>query len=422
MTIRLNRTLPLLLAGAAFLGTAPAGAQSRQTYVDLSAGVGYSTNPRLSAGDDVDSVFGRLSAFGAHSWQTERSATQFSGFVETSFYGRGEPDSTEIFNLGASTQYQASETVSVFGSASFSGDFGGQLSTRFLTAPFQPTAPATQVPPSQQATPALPAQPTVQLPPLTVTDPFLFGIQGRQYQASLQAGLAIRPTEREQWNISANLQRYFFSGSLNDQDYWVYGATAGYERQVSERSSAGLRVSVQRSDFSGGRATTFITPQATFRTRFSEVWDAQLAAGFTYTDEDSVVGDDQSFGLALDASLCRALENQRICARASRYNQNAGGATLLETTSAGIDYSQRLGEFDTLQLRADVVRSSGFEVLGQESASTYYTAAGTYSRRFGERLSGGILVNARKLNQFGTDPKADVGGSVFLSYRLGDIR
>ncbi len=417
-----NRMLSGLLVSAAVLAAQPASAQSQQTYVDLSAGVGYSTNPRLTVGGDRDSVFGRVSALGAHSWQTERSATQLSGFVETSLYGSGEPDSTEIFNLGASTQYQATETVSLFGSLSFSGDFGGQLSTRFLTAPFQPTAPATQVPPSQQGAPPLPAQPTVELPPLTISDPLLFGIQGRQYQASAQAGVAIRPTEREQWNFSANVQRIFFTGALEDQDYWVYGATGGYERQVSERASAGIRVSVQRSDFGGGRNATFITPQATFRTRFSEVWDAQVAAGVTYRDENSAFMNDQSLGLALDASLCRTLENQRLCARVARYSQNAAGSALLETTSAGVDYSRRLGQFDELQLRADIVRSSGFEVLGQDSASTYYTAAGTYRRRFGDRLSGGIFVNARKLSQFGTDPRADVGGSVFLSYRLGDIR
>jgi hypothetical protein len=39
-----------------------------------------------------------------------------------------------------------------------------------------------------------------------------------------------------------------------------------------------------------------------------------------------------------------------------------------------------------------------------------------------DRLSAGANVAARKLTLFGPDPKADVGGSIFVRYRVGDVR
>ena len=68
-----------VLIGSSLLGltAAPAGAQT-QTFVDLQAGLGYSTNPLMQVGNAVGSGFGRVSAFGFHGWKSERSETNLS--------------------------------------------------------------------------------------------------------------------------------------------------------------------------------------------------------------------------------------------------------------------------------------------------------------------------------------------------------
>lgn len=402
----ISRCVPALLIGSAFAGAGPALAQTRQTYLDVSGGVGYASNAALQPGGDTDSFFVRLSANGVHAWQTERSSSRLSAFVEHSTYGGGNLDSKQIFDLNGDTSYAVSETVQLFGALGFSGDFGGQLSTRFTGPPSFPETPPVITPP----------------PPLTPSDPELFGLTGRQYRLTGQIGAAVRPTEREQWSFAASASHFFFSGSSSGLDYWTYGGSAGYERQVSERSSVGLRLAVQRSEFPGGVSATVLNPQVTFRTRFSEVWDAQAAVGVSYSDEDRGAGSDKNWSLSLDGSLCRTFENDRLCARASRYSQPSATAQLVQTTSAGVDWSRRLGQRDNLQLSANVVRSSGLELLGVPLRPTYYTAAGSYSRQFSPRLSGGVFVNARKLTQAGPDPKADFSGSLFVTYRFGDIR
>jgi hypothetical protein len=45
-----------------------------------------------------------------------------------------------------------------------------------------------------------------------------------------------------------------------------------------------------------------------------------------------------------------------------------------------------------------------------------------YDRLINDRISGGVQAAWRKLSNAGPDPRSDLGGSVYLRYRLGDIR
>ena len=62
-------------------------------------------------------------------------------------------------------------------------------------------------------------------------------------------------------------------------------------------------------------------------------------------------------------------------------------------------------------------------MIGQSfSRTTYYRAAAAYTRRISDRWFGGVNLAARKLTQAGPDPKTDFSASLFLRYRLGDLR
>ncbi len=95
--LKIGLHLPLLAAGLTI--TAPSAQAATWTTLDLSAGIGVSTNPSLQVGG-TSSAFGRVSALGAHEWRSERTSTSLSAYVENTTYLKGY-GSKQIFDLGA---------------------------------------------------------------------------------------------------------------------------------------------------------------------------------------------------------------------------------------------------------------------------------------------------------------------------------
>src|SRR5438445_12006415 len=80
---------PALAQATAAPATGTAGEEPANkrtvTYLDLSAGAGFSSNPLLRSGS---SVFGRVSLSGFHAWNDERGSTSLTGYVEDTTYFR----------------------------------------------------------------------------------------------------------------------------------------------------------------------------------------------------------------------------------------------------------------------------------------------------------------------------------------------
>lgn len=375
------------------------------SYLDLTANVGYSTNPFLNIGDSRSSGYGRVSARGVHAWGGERSSSSVSAFVEGTTY-LNDYGLKSIFSVTGNTQFQASERVSLFGNAGVSGDLGGQLSNRFLYVPPLPQVPNPNLPP----------------PPVTVDNPDLFSFTGRQYRVYGQGGASFRTTENSTLTVSGGAQRTFYTDDLLD-DYTTLFGSGMYSRTLSERTTVGLSVGVSHTNYSNSSAsTTTINPAVNIRTLLSENWDASASVGISFSSVDEDLGgSDSSTNLSLDASLCRSMEFDRFCARVARYAQSSSRAAVVTTTSVGVDWFKKLDENQTIQLTAAVLRYvSEFQPL-QDFRTHHYRLAASYSRRIDTRLSAGADVGIRSLRQDGPDPDADIGGSVFLRYRLGDL-
>jgi hypothetical protein len=256
-----------------------------------------------------------------------------------------------------------------------------------------------------------------------IVDPDLFALNRRQHRFSGQIGANWTVSPRDTVTTSVGAQRISFSGG-NDLDYTQYDATAGYQRQINERLYVGARVIANHADYKGGRSVTSVGPQATINAQLSEDWQASAAIGFVRTTQDfgTLGGSDSSIDLALDGSLCRTLEFERMCGRVSRRTQTSvlGGSPT--STSASADYFRRLSAKDQVQASFTVVRTGSVPELGIDQRQAFYTLAGGYDRSINDRLSVGANVSGRKLSGFGPDPKADIGGSMFVRYRLGDLR
>jgi len=397
-------------------GTVLAQAQT-QTYVDVQAGLGYSTNPLLVPGEDTGSGFARVSGSAFWGRTTERSATNVSAYVENSSYFN-RYSNKQIFSLGAYTSRTLNERVRIYGDLGFSGDLGGMLSSRFYGPPLAPLAP-------NAANPASPVivDPGVQ-PGFIDGDPDLYNLQGRQYQLSAQVGAAVSLSARDSMTVSVGGRRLLSKADGDSLNYNQFDGSIGYERLLNERLSLGGRMVVQYSDYPGGGSVSSIGPQATLRAKVSEQWDISTAIGFVRTRQDGGGSDegDASFDLALNGSICRNLEYERFCGRISRRSQATYLGTSSTSTSASLDYSRRLSQRDSIQLTASVVRAAGIRSAIMDQSSIFYTLAGSYDRKISDRLSAGVNVAARRFGLSGPDPKSDLGGSIFLRYRLGEIR
>ena len=410
-------TLLRTLAGASLLpllAASPALAQSQpnQTYLDLNAGIGYSTNPELRL-DGRGSGFGRISAYGFHGWSTERSANSVSAYVENTSYFR-ELGNRQLANINATNSTQVSEKVRVFGNLGFSADYGSQLSSRFFGAPSF----------------TVPVDPVIPPTSVIVVGPDLVALSQRQYRVFGSGGASFVISPRDSLNFSVGAQRAWFKGAAvaNSNgtdllDYNSYDATVAWRRQINERLSAGLRVIANRSDYTQGRSITSYGPQVTADLQLDERTQLGGAIGFVRTERDfgTVGGNATSTDLALDASLCRNLEYERFCGRIARRTQSVALGTAPTTSSLAADYSRQLSARDQVQASVIFVTTGAVPEINT-GRQNLYTLAGSFDRKINTRLSAGVNLTARKYTFAGPDPKADIGGSLFIRNRFGSVR
>ena len=383
---------------------APAATANRSaTYLDLTAGLGYSSNPRMEFGDSTGSAFGRVSARGFHSIAGERTSGSVTGFVEASSYFQ-DYGLESIFALEGNISHQASEKVTVFGSAGFTGDISGQLSNRFLYTPPDVVVPDPNIP-----------------PPVTVEDPDLFGFAGRQYSMYGQVGASIRVSERGRVNVSGGAKRIFYSEDLLN-DYTSLFGTVSYDHTLSERTSLGASVMVDHTNYDNSSdTTTIINPTVYVRTQLDENWEATAALGVSFAKVERFGDTDNSTNFSADGSICRTTATERLCARLAQYSSASATEGLVTTSSLGVDWFKRLDVNQTIQLSASAVRYEIDDPIFDTGPSHHYRVAASYSRRINDRLSAGADLGARTLRLDGPDPDADFSGSLFVRYRLGDL-
>jgi hypothetical protein len=378
-----------------------------QTYVDLEAGVGYSTNPFLSQ-DSHGRAYGRVAAHAVHTRFTARTSTVLSAYAEnvsyTSLY-----NSQQSVSVSASHDAAVNEHLRLFGDLNASYTEGGQLDTRILSIPGLPPLPGSiNVPPEL-------------LPPgsdfLTVT--------GRNYYLSAHGGGALSLSPRDSLSFTSGVERAIFRSTFEDTDYWSIPVSVGYDRRISERATVGGRLSYVKTDYNGPASFSTLSPQLTARVLLSENLTFSGAAGVSFSSVDDGIRKRHSTGLAASGTLCKVGEQTQFCARAAVDQSIATAAGPSKSVSAGIDYSRRLNADSTVQFSLDATHYSTpiSIVAGQTfSRANYYRAAGSYARRIGTRLFAGVNVAARKLSQSGPDPDADFNASVFIRYRFGDVQ
>ena len=389
---------------------APAGEASSagaETYVDLEAGAGYGTNPNLSFDDHSGSGFGRISAHAVHTRVSARTTTVLSGFAQETFYTNHYSSGLSV-DLSARHSARVSEKLQIFGDADFAYDKGGQLDTRIIGVPNVPLSPGSVLPPE-----------------LLVPGGDFLSVTGRDYRVSAHLGGQLALTARDYLTASSGIEHSVFKGSGIDSRYTTIPISLGYDRQVSSRTTIGARLSASHTDYDGPSSVWVVTPQATIQTVLSERLSFTGALGVSYASIDDGIATRHSTGLAADASLCSQGDRDSLCGRVSLNQETATVAGPTRNFTVGVDYSRRLDAKQTIRFSVSGNRYSSprFVVTGQTfSHATYVRGAADYTRNLGDRWFAGVSLAARKLARLGPDPRADVSGSLFIRYRLGDLR
>lgn len=380
----------------------------QSTYLDLEGGAGYSTNPELSFGSNTGGAHGYVSVHAVHTRITDRVTTLLSAFAQESAYTRHH-GSNQSLSVTARHDAAVNEKLSIFADGSASYNENGLLDTTIINVPNIPALPGT---------PNIPPQ---ILPP---GSDFL-AFRGKQYFFSADAGGQLVLSMRDSLNFSGGLAHTVFRSSVQDTSYWSIPASIGYNRQLSPRLGVGGRLAFDYTNYNGPGRIWTVDPQLTTNVQLSERMSLNAAVGASFSSFDDGITTRHSTGLAANVTLCNLGENSRLCARAA-FDQTA--ATVVgpaKRITAGIDYSRQLDADSSVQLSVDGSHySSPFLLVSGQSVltSTYYRAVGSYTRKFGRRLSGGVNLAARKLVESGPDPKADLNGSLFIRYRFGSVQ
>lgn len=413
---------PLLVIGAAaaqlasapeapattpLTSAAPQVRRGQSTYVDLEGGLGYSTNPELDLGGNTGSAFGRLSIHGVHIRVSERTTTVLSAFAQDYFYTK-HLGSRQSVDLSGRHDARVNEKLTVFADADFAYDQGGQLDTRINTIPNVPLPPGVLLPP----------------PGLGTGGDFL-SATGKQYRASAHIGAQTTISARDSLSVSTGVDHVVSKNGVIDTRYTSIPVSLGWNRQIDPRTTVGATISAVTTDYDGPERIRTITPQLTMTKRLSERLTAAGAIGVAFSSIRDAIGRRHNKGLSGNLSLCWRGESDDFCGRFSVDQTTATALGPAKSLSLSADYSKRLGADDTLQLSAGLSRYSNpvsFVSNQTFSRSTYARLAADYSRKIGNRLFAGADLSARKLVLAGPDPKADVTGTLFVRYRLGDIR
>src|SRR3954451_19187614 len=233
------------------------------TYVDLEGGVGYSTNTNLGFGDNLGSGFGRLSVHGVHTRISERTSTVLSAFAQSTFYTQHYGTQPSL-SLNASHNVQLSEKLTVFGDANFSYDEGGQLDTRIIGVPTVPLLPGVIEPPPS--------------PIISPTGDFV-SVRGKHFTAGGHIGAQAALSTVDSVTATTGIDYVHFKDGAFESHYTVIPISLGYNRQISPRTTIGVRGSAQFTNYSGSGHTRILTPQLTIQTLLSERLTLSAAVG-----------------------------------------------------------------------------------------------------------------------------------------------
>jgi hypothetical protein len=378
---------------------AAAFADQGRFRLDATAGLGYSSNPFLTVGDDKGSGFLELGLFSSYELVDEVSSSAAEAYYRRSQYLRNY-DGSEAYGASLRTVYKINERLELRARAGLDSSILGERGS----AVFVP------VPPLDPSDPPEPLDPDLRL----------FGLGQRQNQLSADLGFNYRLSEADILGGDFELRRVQYDG-VGLFDYTAASASASYTRALSERLQVGGRLAAQWIDYDAqGSSSAVYQPQLTASTQLSPLWKLTASAGLLIVRTRNSGVSDSSVGLSASVSGCRTTERSGLCLSAQRDAAPSGLGEVLRRTDLSADYSYRLDSKSTVRASVGLSRT-GATSRDDLGAVTFARASAGYEREISRRLTGGVSLGYRDIYGSGIGQSADVNGQVFVRARLGSI-
>ncbi|RVT94924.1 hypothetical protein [Sphingomonas crocodyli] len=371
----------------------PAMAANVKAAVETSVRLGYSSNPFLSAGNDLASGSVTGSIDPSLTWVTEKGSVVLRGNYDRTEYFRNY-DGVSGYGGGLDVKQKLSPTLDVFGGLRYDSRIIGQGNDDIAGAPGSL--------------------------PIDDTDVNLIGTRQRSNTLQASGGYSwqVSPRDTITGNASAAFTR--FPGRVAGSDSDNLGGTVGYQRAISEKTKIGVSGTVYHISYdTPGLDTLVMQPNVTFSTSFSETWsfDASLGVSFTDLKIPGAGNDQRNTGWAGTADLCHRGRVNNFCFSASRQVSASGFGGTVTRDQLAFNMHQQLterlgfnggGSFSQSESQAFAIGKRRFaSVQGGLDYKLFPNvvvgADAHYRDVFGNR---GGVTNSR------FDTKADVGGEI----------
>jgi hypothetical protein len=364
------------------------------------ASAGFDSNPFLAVTENPQAASLRVQVAPTLSRSGERSTIRLSGRAEHIEY-LGKYDSLQNFGADLAASRRVSERFEVNGGLTFSSNIlATNLANPFANGDLGPDAP---------------------VPPIG-NDVTILGQGQRRTQYGANAGLTYVLSERDQlrWSASARADR-FGAGGLVESDF--FSQQIQYSRQLNEGLTVGAAVDASLINFTGdGRGDSrTLSPQLQVTAALTPRIELSGSAGLAITRLEFGGLEETTTAFAGNVSLCRSGDRSNLCLNGSRQVLPAAiGGALLQTT-AGLSYSLRLSERDTLQLSGNYATASQ-PLAGALGDFESINGFARYERQLDERLR--LFVSAGALNTSGNRPtdQTNYQGLVGVTFTLGQSR
>lgn len=424
-------SLPALLLGTiAAVMPASVAAQTTLPSITVTAGGAYSTNPLLTESSDA-----------AASTQLDiRPQVRFvdgvsEGTIGASYnradYLSGGLGSNDGYGINGSASTRLSPRTSLGVTAMYDSQILGAGNGFFvpstLTVPSLGNGTSTTggaVDPVVVGT-----APIVVNPVITQSgaggisgDVGLIGLRQRRNTVQAQFTGNYLVDSRSSLSFGLNGVRSTYPGGTAQlADFTSYGANIGYSRALSEISSGGFQLAVNKVDSARGLSSQIYTPRVTYSRSLSSRWSMTAALGAGIVSAGS---SDTNVSLSVEGSLCRVTERGQGCLTAARVPSATGLGGVSVVTSAGVSYSQRLSENLSLGIGGNINYVDGSVLrdvtdgLVDSGSQDLYSADASLQRQIGRRLSLIGQVSYRRVNSSFADG-SDIGARLGLSWSAG---
>ena len=368
--------------------------------LSATATAGFDSNPFLLVTDNTAAASLRVQINPTLSRSGERSTIRLSGRAEHIEY-LGEYDSLQNFGADFAASRRVSERLEIDGGLTFSSNIlATNLANPFANGDVSLDAPVSPI----------------------GNDVTILGQGQRRTQYGASAGLTYVLSERDQlsWAASARADRFGTNGLIDSN---FFAQQLQYSRRLDEGLTIGAAIDASLIDFVGdgrGDART-VSPQLQVTAALTPRIELSGSAGLAITRLDFGGLTETTTAFAGNVSLCRSGDRSNLCINGSRQVLPAAIGGALLQTAAGLSYSLRLTERDTLQLSGNYGTAS--QLVGS-TRNDFESINGfaRYERRLDERMRLFISTGALSTSGNRATDQTNFQGLAGITITLGQAQ